>query len=116
MPRREASSFVLREKTLPRACWASPTDFLVLRDSCVWNFLQAASLPRVMRKATRRSLTCGLDRERTEIRDRLGQPAEKNLVEEMLLSPSSLRTAFLERQCLQSSRKGKQLLVVGGCE
>ena len=66
VPRREAS-FVSRHFHGARR--ASPANFLVSRNSCVWNALQATSLPRVMRKAPGRSPTWGLERERTEIRD-----------------------------------------------
>lgn len=86
------------------------THLWVWRKNYVWNLLLVTSFSGVMRKATRRSLPCGLEREGTEIREPLVHPADKTLVDEKLLSPCGLRTAFLEGWCPQSSRKGSHLL------
>lgn len=87
------------------------THLWVWRKNCVWNLLLVTSFSGVMRKGTRRSLPCGLEREGTEIREPLVHPADKALVDEKLLSPCRLWTPFLEGRCLQPSRKGSHLVV-----
>lgn len=106
--RRDASPMVSHVR---RSAGLLGTHLLVWRKNCVWSLLLATSFSGVMRKATRRSLLCGLERKGTEVRELLVLPADETLVDEKLLSPCSLRIAFLDGWCLQPSRKGWHLLV-----